>query len=95
MLVHELAGHGVVSVALGLGAERPDHLRMAVVATLADVDIAPRKLQRIVRLEPCDGLRRGALEEQRDDLHQPAHGHHCDDQHDQQADLALDYVVHR
>ena len=48
LVVDELAGHRVVAIALGLGAERTDHLRMAVVAAFADVDVAARQLQR-----PC------------------------------------------
>ena len=39
-VVDELAGHRVMAVALGLGAERPDHLRMADTARLADVEVA-------------------------------------------------------
>src|SRR5206468_9392431 len=40
MVVHELACDRVVSVTLGLGPERPDHLRMAVVAAFAYIDVA-------------------------------------------------------
>ncbi len=50
MVVDELAGLRVLAVALGLGAERPDHLRVAVVAALADVDVAAGELERRVRL---------------------------------------------
>ena len=51
VVIDELAGHRVVAVAQRLGAERPDHLRVAVVAALADVDVAPGQLQRGVGLE--------------------------------------------
>jgi hypothetical protein len=43
------------AVAQRLGAERPHHLRVAVVAALADVDVAPGQLQRGVGLEPSTG----------------------------------------
>jgi hypothetical protein len=41
VVIDELAGHGVVAIALGFGAERTDHLRVAVVAAFADIDVAP------------------------------------------------------
>ena len=40
MVVHALGGQAVVAVALDLVAERPDHLRVAGIAALADVDVA-------------------------------------------------------
>ena len=43
VVVDELAGDGVVAVAFGLGAEGANHLRMAVVAAFADVDVATRR----------------------------------------------------
>jgi hypothetical protein len=54
-VVDELARHRVVAVALGLGAERPDHLRVAVVAALAHVDVAAGELQGRVRRTPATG----------------------------------------
>ena len=51
VVVDELAGDRVVPIALGLGAQRPDHLRVAVVAALAHVDVAARELERRVRLD--------------------------------------------
>jgi hypothetical protein len=44
-VVDELAGFRVFAVALGLGADRSHHLRVAVVAALGDVDVAPGELQ--------------------------------------------------
>ncbi len=41
VVVHELTSHRVVTIAQGFCTEGTDHLRVAVVATLADVDIAP------------------------------------------------------
>ena len=57
VVVDELAGHRVVAVALGLGAEGPDHLRVAVVAAFAHVDVAPGEVQRRVGLQAGDRLR--------------------------------------
>ena len=50
VVVDELAGLAVLAVAHRLGADRPDHLRVAVVAALGDVDVAPGELERRVRL---------------------------------------------
>ena len=52
MVVDELAGLRVLAVALGLGADRPDHLRVAADAALADVEVAPLELERRVRAAP-------------------------------------------
>jgi hypothetical protein len=90
MVVDELACHRVVAIALGFRTERPNHLRMAVVAALADVDIASRELQRRVRLEAGHRLGGGTLEEERDDFNQAADAHRQNDQNDHQTDVALD-----
>src|SRR5678815_1284673 len=50
MIVDELAGFRVFAESLGLVSERPDHLRVTVEAAFADVDVAPRELERRVRL---------------------------------------------
>jgi len=39
-VVDEFSGYRVVSVTLGLGAKRANHLRVAEVAAFADVDIS-------------------------------------------------------
>ncbi len=72
VVVDELARHRVVAVALDLGAERPDHLRVAVVAALADVDVAAGELQRRVGLQARHRLGDRLLEGERHDLHQAA-----------------------
>ena len=72
MIPDTLAGHRVMAVALGLGAERTDHLRVAADAAFADVDVATLKLQRGTRLHAFDGLVGDVPEEQRDDLGQAA-----------------------
>ena len=71
-VIHALGGERIMAVTLDLVAQRPDHLRMAVVATFADIDVAPGQLQRGIRLQSCDRLGGGSLKEQRDDFHQPA-----------------------
>ena len=65
MVVDELARLRVLAVALGLVAERPDHLRVAVEAALADVDVAARELERRVRLDRRDRRHVRANEERR------------------------------
>jgi hypothetical protein len=55
MVVDELAGLRILAVAFGFRSKRPDHLRVATDATLADVDIAAEDLERGVRLHAGDG----------------------------------------
>ncbi|MNO05378.1 hypothetical protein D3C81_2267370 [compost metagenome] len=45
-VVDEFTGDRVMAITLGLGAERTDHLRMAVVATFTGVNIAAGQAQR-------------------------------------------------
>ena len=52
MVVDELARLRVLAVALGLVTERPDHLRVAVEATLADVDVAARRARAACTASP-------------------------------------------
>ena len=54
MVVDELAGLRVLAVALGLGAERADHLRVAVHASLGDVEVAAHEFERRVRRDRGD-----------------------------------------
>ena len=74
MVVDALAGQRIVAVTLGLGAQRPDHLRVAVVATLADVDVAAFERQRRVGLHAGRRRRDLVRQVQRHDLHQAADG---------------------
>ena len=75
MVVHRFARLAVFAVALRLGQDRADHLRMAVVAAVFDVDVAAQQLQRRI------GLHRGNRgdvrldEEQGDDLEQRGRDH--------------------
>ncbi len=48
MVVHRLGREAVVAVAFDLVAERADHLAVADVAALADVDVAAREFERRV-----------------------------------------------
>src|SRR5207248_1549058 len=78
----------IVAVALDLVAQRADHLRMAIVATLAHVDVATGELER--RIGPhAVGLLNGAVEiEQRRDLDETTD--RDDDQHpDNEQDRVL------
>ena len=89
-VVHELASHRVGAVTQRLGLERPDHLRVAVVAAFAHVYITPRQLQRGIGFETLHRLGGGLLKEQGNDFHQTTHGHHEGDQDDHQKVAGLD-----
>src|SRR6202162_2594188 len=93
MIVDKLAGDRVMAIALGLRSKRTDHLRVAVVAALADIDVAPGKLQCRVGLQAGNRLGGGLLKEQRDDLDQPANAYDQDDEHDHQANVPFDELV--
>ena len=80
-------------VALGLVAERPDHLAVAVVAALADVDVAAHQLERRVGADALDLLDRALDLEQRRDLHDPADRDRDQDQDEQQDPAGLDPLV--
>lgn len=56
VVVDGLTGDGIVAVALGLCAQGADHLRVAHVTALADVDIPPLQLERREWLEAGDRL---------------------------------------
>ncbi|MNN59866.1 hypothetical protein D3C81_1750160 [compost metagenome] len=86
-------GYRVVAITLGLGTERPDHLRVALHAAFTDVDVAAFQLQRGVGLHALDRLVGDVLEEQRDDLGQAADADGKHHQQHQQEDVLLDYFV--
>src|SRR5262249_24103401 len=80
-----LGGERVVAVALDLVAERPDHLRVAEIAALADVDVAAGELERGVGADAIDRLD-GALQiEERHDFDEAADGDD-DQRREQQVD---------
>ncbi|MNN53504.1 hypothetical protein D3C81_1682650 [compost metagenome] len=79
----------IVAVAFGFGAERPDHLRVALHAAFADVDVAAFEFQRGTWLHALDRLVGDVLEEQRDDLGQAADAHGDDHEEGQQANILL------
>ncbi|CKX68399.1 Uncharacterised protein [Mycobacterium tuberculosis] len=64
MIVHTLRRERIVPVALDFIAQRTDHLRMAEIATLADIDIAPGQLEGSVRPHAVDLLDRALQVEQ-------------------------------
>ena len=93
MVVHALGGEAVVAVALGLVAERPDHLAVAVVAALADVDVAAHQLERAVGPHALDLLDRALDREQRRDLDDAADRDRDQGQDEQQEAAGLDLLV--
>ena len=53
VVVHALGRQGVMAVPLHFIAQGADHLRVAVVAALADEDVPARQLERGVGTHPC------------------------------------------
>ncbi|MNE77528.1 hypothetical protein D3C80_1738490 [compost metagenome] len=72
-----------MTVAQRLGVEGADHLRVAVVAAFALVDVASHELYRGVGLDALHGFGGRLLEEQRHDFRQTADGNHHQRQGDQ------------
>src|SRR5690606_32071003 len=89
-VVNELTRDRIGTVTQGFSLKRTDHLRVAVVATFADIHIPTSQLQRTVRLETLDRLGGGLLEEQRNNFHQSPHSYHKRDQHDHEEVVGLD-----
>jgi len=89
MVVDAFTRNGVVAVALGLGAERTDHLRVAANAAFADIQVTAFELQRGVGLHALDRLVDRILEEQRNDLGQAADAHCQDHEQGQQTNVLL------
>src|SRR3569833_2410327 len=50
MVIHGLSGEGVMTIALSFGTQRPHHLRMTVVATFANENVAALELKRCLGL---------------------------------------------
>ena len=59
MVVHALGGQAVMAIPLDLVAKRTDHLLMAGVAALADVDVAAHQLERGIGPHALHTLDRG------------------------------------
>jgi hypothetical protein len=88
-----LGRQAVVAVAFDLVAEGADHLAVADIAALADVDVAPGQFERGVGAHPLD-LLDGVLQvEQRRDLHDAADGHHQEGEQAKQRDVAFELLV--
>jgi hypothetical protein len=93
VVVHAFTSHRVVTVALCLGAERTDHLRVTADAAFADVDVTAFQLQRGVGLHAFYRLVDHVLKEQRNDLRQTADAHCQNHEQGQQADVLFEYFV--
>jgi len=95
MIVNRFAEPRVIAVAQDVGHQRADHLRMAVVTTFAQVDVAALERQRAVRFDAGRRRRRLARQVQRHDLHQSANADHEHDPQPEPRDLLLyDFVFH-
>ena len=88
MIVLALGGERIMPVALDLVAQRPDHLRVAQIAALADIDIAAGELERRIGPHAVRRLDRAFQIEQRHDFDEAA-----DRDDDQDADQQQDRVA--
>ena len=79
-----------MAVALDLVAERADHLAVAAVAALADIDVAPGQLERGIGPDALDLLNRRLDPEQGRDLDDTADRDHDERQCAKQRDVPLD-----
>ena len=93
VVVHALGGEAVVAVALDLVAERADHLAVAAVAALADIDVAAGELERRIGPHSLDLLDGRVDPEQRCDLDDSADRDHQQRQHRKEGYVALDAAV--
>ena len=75
MVVDKLARFGVFTIPLGLGKDRANHLRVAVVTALGHVNVAPRQFQRSVRLDRGNRRDVGTNQESRNDLKRRGYQH--------------------
>src|SRR3990167_8286550 len=88
-------GYRVVTITLGLGTERTNHLRVAANATFTDEDVAAFMLQGGTRLHAFHWGVGDVLEEQWHDLHQTTDADGKDHQQGHQADIFFnDFVIH-
>ena len=93
MIVFGFDGKRIRTVTFDLVSQRPDHLRVAGVATFADIDVAARDFER--RVDPharrvLDGL---MDREQRNNLDRTADAGHADDGEQKADGLALEPVM--
>ena len=95
MVVHALGRQRIVAVALHFVAQRADHLAVAEIAALADVDVAAREFERRVGPHALDLLDRALEIEQRHDLHEAADRDHDQDAEQQKKRVLLEDVVLR
>src|SRR3546814_5911425 len=74
MVVHAFRRQAVMAIAFDLVAERADHLAVAAIAALADIDVAPRQFERGIGPHAVDLFDRIVDPEQGRDLDDAADG---------------------
>ena len=93
MVVHRFRREAVVAIAFDLVAERTDHLAVAQVAPLADIDIATGLLERGVGTNPLH-LLDGVIEpEQWRDFDDTPEDHRHEGEDPQQGDVAFQLLM--
>src|SRR4051794_7559793 len=93
MIVHALGSEREVAIALNFVAQRPDHLRMAEVATLADIDVSAGQFERRIWPNAIDSLDRALEVEKRGDLDQTAYSDDSENSHDQDDRILLEDLM--
>src|SRR3546814_7521319 len=73
MVVHAFRRQAVMAIAFDLVAERADHLAVAAIAALADIDVAPRQFERGIGPHAVDLFDRIVDPEQGRDLRSEEH----------------------
>src|SRR5882724_11861960 len=93
MIKHRFCGQTIVTVALDFVAEGPDHLRMAEITALADIDVAARQFERRVGPHALHFFN-GVLQPKKwCDFHNAAYGDHKQRKYQKQCNVALDLGV--
>src|SRR6185369_830257 len=72
MVIDKFADFRIFAVALRFRSERPNHLRMAAQAALADINVAAQQFEWGVRLDGGDGWHIGLNQIHRNDFNQAA-----------------------
>src|SRR6187551_190537 len=93
MVVFRLYSQRVGSITFNLVAKRSDHLRMAGVTTLADVDVAPGDLERRIDAHLRCVLDRLMDGEQRRNFDDASHTRSGDDRQHEPGGLSFEAIV--
>ena len=94
VVVDQFARYRIVAVTLHFRPERPDHLGVAVVAALANINVPAFQLQRRQGLQAFDRLGHHLLGHQRNDFDYPAKTDGQQNQYQHDPQVLFDEFVH-